>query len=153
MYTCTCVSVCTRVSVYACMFLSVLACKFVRVYARVGVRLLILYESCVRARVCVCAHACVFRRPRRTDKRRWSTAAAASATITAVYRHRIYIYVRVYATAAAAAATTYAGAGGGGVMDPSVLSAMDRDALKKQIENMRYQSTMDRWPLSRSIQA
>ncbi|XP_050433358.1 guanine nucleotide-binding protein subunit gamma-e [Adelges cooleyi] len=38
-------------------------------------------------------------------------------------------------------------------MDPSVLSAMDRDALKKQIENMRYQSTMDRWPLSRSIQA
>jgi len=26
-------------------------------------------------------------------------------------------------------------------------------ALKKQIENMRYQSTMDRWPLSRSIQA
>jgi len=46
-----------------------------------------------------------------------------------------------------------AGAGGGKVMDPSVLSAMDRDALKKQIENMRYQSTMDRWPLSRSIQA
>lgn len=30
---------------------------------------------------------------------------------------------------------------------------MDRDALKKQIENMRFQATMDRWPLSKSIAA
>lgn len=41
-------------------------------------------------------------------------------------------------------------------MDPSVLqtfNAMDRDALKKQIENMKYQATMERWPLSKSIAA
>ena len=38
-------------------------------------------------------------------------------------------------------------------MDASVLSAMDKDALKKQIENMKYQSTMERWLLSRSIEA
>ncbi|KAI5698310.1 guanine nucleotide-binding protein subunit gamma-e isoform X2 [Diaphorina citri] len=38
-------------------------------------------------------------------------------------------------------------------MDPSVLAAMDKDALKKQIENMKYQATMERWPLSKSIQA
>ncbi|KAK7574361.1 hypothetical protein V9T40_011552 [Parthenolecanium corni] len=38
-------------------------------------------------------------------------------------------------------------------MDASVLSAMDKDALKKQIENMKYQSTMERWPLSKSIEA
>lgn len=94
-----------------------------------------------------------------TYQRRWSTAAAASATIYRLCVRSPYIYIYVYCTtataaaAAAAAASTYAGAGGGGVMDPSVLSAMDRDALKKQIENMRYQSTMDRWPLSRSIQA
>lgn len=39
------------------------------------------------------------------------------------------------------------------LMDPSVLSAMDKDALKKQIENMKYQATMERWPLSKSIAA
>ena len=38
-------------------------------------------------------------------------------------------------------------------MDPSVLAAMDKDALKKQIENMKYQATMERWPLSKSIAA
>ncbi|RWS16372.1 guanine nucleotide-binding protein subunit gamma-e-like protein, partial [Dinothrombium tinctorium] len=31
--------------------------------------------------------------------------------------------------------------------------AMDKDTLRKQIENMRYQAQMDRWPLSKSIQA
>jgi guanine nucleotide-binding protein G(I)/G(S)/G(O) subunit gamma-13 len=30
---------------------------------------------------------------------------------------------------------------------------MDREALKKQIENMKYQATMERWPLSKSIAA
>uniref|UniRef100_A0A182FWW8 Guanine nucleotide-binding protein subunit gamma n=1 Tax=Anopheles albimanus TaxID=7167 RepID=A0A182FWW8_ANOAL len=30
---------------------------------------------------------------------------------------------------------------------------MDRDALKKQIENMKYQASMERWPLSKSIAA
>ncbi|KAH0546282.1 hypothetical protein KQX54_007819 [Cotesia glomerata] len=34
-------------------------------------------------------------------------------------------------------------------MDPSVLANMDKDALKKQIENMKYQATMERWPLSK----
>ncbi|KZC08567.1 Guanine nucleotide-binding protein subunit gamma-e [Dufourea novaeangliae] len=38
-------------------------------------------------------------------------------------------------------------------MDPSVLANMDKDALKKQIENMKYQVSMERWPLSRSIAA
>ncbi|KAL7042932.1 hypothetical protein ACKWTF_001335 [Chironomus riparius] len=38
-------------------------------------------------------------------------------------------------------------------MDPSILANMDREALKKQIENMKYQATMERWPLSKSIQA
>uniref|UniRef100_A0A1B0D1N5 Guanine nucleotide-binding protein subunit gamma n=1 Tax=Phlebotomus papatasi TaxID=29031 RepID=A0A1B0D1N5_PHLPP len=38
-------------------------------------------------------------------------------------------------------------------MDPSVLSTMDREALKKQIENMKYQASMERWPLSKSIAA
>lgn len=38
-------------------------------------------------------------------------------------------------------------------MDPSVVAAMDKDALKKQIENMKYQATMERWPLSKSIAA
>ncbi|PBC32931.1 Guanine nucleotide-binding protein subunit gamma-e [Apis cerana cerana] len=38
-------------------------------------------------------------------------------------------------------------------MDPSVLANMDKDALKKQIENMKYQVEMDRWPLSKSIVA
>lgn len=38
-------------------------------------------------------------------------------------------------------------------MDPSLLAAMDRDALKKQIENMKYQASMERWPLSKSIAA
>lgn len=37
--------------------------------------------------------------------------------------------------------------------EPSSLSAMDKDALKKQIENMKYQATMERWPLSKSIAA
>ncbi|KAH8400604.1 hypothetical protein KR222_008379 [Zaprionus bogoriensis] len=36
-------------------------------------------------------------------------------------------------------------------MDPSALQNMDRDALKKQIENMKYQASMERWPLSKSI--
>ncbi|KNC26653.1 hypothetical protein FF38_01340 [Lucilia cuprina] len=36
-------------------------------------------------------------------------------------------------------------------MDPSALQNMDRDALKKQIENMKYQANMERWPLSKSI--
>lgn len=40
-----------------------------------------------------------------------------------------------------------------GIMDPSVLATMDRDALKKQIENMKYQASMERWPLSKSIAA
>ncbi|CAG2053664.1 unnamed protein product [Timema podura] len=40
-----------------------------------------------------------------------------------------------------------------GNLDPSVLAAMDKDALKKQIENMKYQATMERWPLSKSIAA
>ncbi|KAF3422519.1 hypothetical protein E2986_13579 [Frieseomelitta varia] len=38
-------------------------------------------------------------------------------------------------------------------MDPSVLANMDKDALKKQIENMKYQADMERWPLSKSIVA
>jgi guanine nucleotide-binding protein G(I)/G(S)/G(O) subunit gamma-13 len=38
-------------------------------------------------------------------------------------------------------------------MDPSVVAAMDKDALKKQIENMKYQATMERWLLSKSIAA
>lgn len=40
-----------------------------------------------------------------------------------------------------------------GAMDPSVIATMDRDALKKQIENMKYQASMERWPLSKSIAA
>lgn len=40
-----------------------------------------------------------------------------------------------------------------GAMDPSILATMDRDALKKQIENMKYQASMERWPLSKSIAA
>jgi hypothetical protein len=35
----------------------------------------------------------------------------------------------------------------------SILANMDRDALKKQIENMKYQASMERWPLSKSIAA
>lgn len=109
---------------------------------------------CVRA-----AHACVFRRSVGQSHERTSGAGRRQRRRLRLPWYTATIYV--YYTAAAAAAvttavtTTYAGAGGGGggVMDPSVLSAMDRDALKKQIENMRYQSTMDRWPLSRSIQA
>lgn len=38
-------------------------------------------------------------------------------------------------------------------MDSSVVATMDRDALKKQIENMKYQASMERWPLSKSIAA
>lgn len=38
-------------------------------------------------------------------------------------------------------------------MDPSVLANMDKEQLKKQIENMKYQATMERWPLSKSIAA
>lgn len=38
-------------------------------------------------------------------------------------------------------------------MDASTLAAMDKDALKKQIENMKYQASMERWPLSKSIAA
>lgn len=38
-------------------------------------------------------------------------------------------------------------------MDSSVLSTMDRDGLKKQIDNMKYQASMERWPLSKSIAA
>jgi len=38
-------------------------------------------------------------------------------------------------------------------MDSSVLDNMDKDQLRKQIENMKYQATMDRWPLSKSIAA
>ncbi|KAK2589305.1 hypothetical protein KPH14_007856 [Odynerus spinipes] len=38
-------------------------------------------------------------------------------------------------------------------MDPSVLATMDKDALKKQIENMKYQAAMERWALSKSIAA
>lgn len=30
---------------------------------------------------------------------------------------------------------------------------MDKDALKKQIENLRHQAHMERWPLSKSIQS
>ncbi|KAK8387350.1 hypothetical protein O3P69_018137 [Scylla paramamosain] len=39
------------------------------------------------------------------------------------------------------------------IMDPSVLANMDKEQLKKQIENMKYQATMERWPLSKSIAA
>lgn len=39
------------------------------------------------------------------------------------------------------------------IMDPSILATMDKDALKKQIENMKYQASMERWPLSKSIAA
>lgn len=39
------------------------------------------------------------------------------------------------------------------MLDPSVVATMDKDALKKQIENMKYQATMERWPLSKSITA
>nr|CAD7603091.1 unnamed protein product [Timema genevievae] len=52
----------------------------------------------------------------------------------------------LYCADAAVAALT-------GNLDPSVLAAMDKDALKKQIENMKYQATMERWPLSKSIAA
>ncbi|CAH1376593.1 unnamed protein product [Tenebrio molitor] len=38
-------------------------------------------------------------------------------------------------------------------MDASTLATMDKDALKKQIENMKYQASMERWPLSKSIAA
>lgn len=38
-------------------------------------------------------------------------------------------------------------------MDSSVLDNMDKDQLRKQIENMKYQASMDRWPLSKSIAA
>lgn len=38
-------------------------------------------------------------------------------------------------------------------MEASILAAMDKDALKKQIENMKYQASMERWPLSKSIAA
>jgi hypothetical protein len=40
-----------------------------------------------------------------------------------------------------------------GAMDASIIANMDRDALKKQIDNMQYQASMERWPLSKSIQA
>ena len=30
---------------------------------------------------------------------------------------------------------------------------MDRDAIKQQISNMTYQAKMERWPLSKSIEA
>jgi len=36
-------------------------------------------------------------------------------------------------------------------MDSSVLDNMDKDQLRKQIENMKYQALMERWPLSKSI--
>jgi len=116
-----------------------------------------------RARVCVYVYLLSrvrvrFSQTRRTDGRNEQAALVDGSGGVCDYRGIRSPYIRIYtaaAEAAAAAATTtlYAGAGGGEVMDPSVLSAMDRDALKKQIENMRYQSTMDRWPLSRSIQA
>jgi len=38
-------------------------------------------------------------------------------------------------------------------MDASVLDNMDKEQLRKQIENMKYQATMERWPLSKSIAA
>ena len=31
--------------------------------------------------------------------------------------------------------------------------AMDRETLKQQISNMHYQAKMERWPLSKSIEA
>merc|ERR1712212_1081882 len=34
-----------------------------------------------------------------------------------------------------------------------VLDNMDKDQLRKQIENMKYQASMERWPLSKSITA
>jgi len=30
---------------------------------------------------------------------------------------------------------------------------MDRETLKKQVENLKHQAAMDRWPLSKSIAA
>jgi hypothetical protein len=39
-------------------------------------------------------------------------------------------------------------------MDSSLATAnMDREMLKRQIENMKYQAQMERWPLSKSIAA
>ena len=38
-------------------------------------------------------------------------------------------------------------------LDLSILAQMDKDMLKKQIENMKFQATMERWPLSKSIAA
>jgi len=38
-------------------------------------------------------------------------------------------------------------------LDLAILAQMDKDMLKKQIENMKFQATMDRWPLSKSIAA
>eukprot|EP00094_Tigriopus_californicus_P006450 TCALIF_06212-PA protein Name:"Similar to Ggamma30A Guanine nucleotide-binding protein subunit gamma-e (Drosophila melanogaster)" AED:0.02 eAED:0.02 QI:308/1/1/1/0/0.5/2/938/80 len=33
------------------------------------------------------------------------------------------------------------------------LNSMDRESLKQQISNMNYQAKMERWPLSKSIEA
>lgn len=38
-------------------------------------------------------------------------------------------------------------------LDLAILAQMDKDMLKKQIENMKFQATMERWPLSKSIAA
>lgn len=38
-------------------------------------------------------------------------------------------------------------------MDPTIVAGLDKDALKRQIDNMKAQSTMERWALSKSIPA
>ncbi|XP_066257600.1 guanine nucleotide-binding protein subunit gamma-e [Euwallacea similis] len=38
-------------------------------------------------------------------------------------------------------------------MDSVSLATMDKDALRKQIDNLKYQASMERWTLSKSIAA
>lgn len=38
-------------------------------------------------------------------------------------------------------------------MDSASLTTMDKDALRKQIDNLKYQASMERWTLSKSIAA
>ncbi|ERL83744.1 hypothetical protein D910_01044 [Dendroctonus ponderosae] len=38
-------------------------------------------------------------------------------------------------------------------MDSASLATMDKDALRKQIDNLKYQASMERWTLSKSIAA
>lgn len=66
----------------------------------------------------------------------------------------MFVILRILILGQAHAPVEFAAYGGAVVtMDPSILATMDKDALKKQIENMKYQATMERWPLSKSIAA